>query len=277
MPERRLVIFTDLDGTLLDHFNYSVTPALSTLARLERLSMPVVPNSSKTLVEIAHLNQQLGLCSPFIVENGAAVVIPKGYFSHQPEKTDEVGEYWIRQFSSSRLHWLDVLAEMQGSFNNQFEHFSMMTVARVCELTGLAEADARRAMQRRYTEPVLWLGDDCSKAAFVKQLEQRGAHPLQGGRFIHVAGDSNKGVAMQWLMAEFRKQQPGYRYCSVALGDSHNDVAMLEAADIAVRILSPTHAPPALQRQYQVLTSDKPGPAGWAQCIEQILTQSGLE
>ena len=44
-PDRTLV-FTDLDGTLLDHETYSFEAARTTLERLEELSVPVVFNTA---------------------------------------------------------------------------------------------------------------------------------------------------------------------------------------------------------------------------------------
>lgn len=54
-----LLIFTDLDGTLLDHESYDFTPARPMLARLAAMRAPVVLASSKTAAEIAEWQQGL--------------------------------------------------------------------------------------------------------------------------------------------------------------------------------------------------------------------------
>ena len=43
-----LLVFTDLDGTLLDHHSYSHAAALPGLERLRGLEVPVIPVTSKT-------------------------------------------------------------------------------------------------------------------------------------------------------------------------------------------------------------------------------------
>ena len=71
---KNVLIFSDLDGTLLDHHTYSFAPALSMLQKLRSANIPVIPNTSKTFAELTELTQQIGLDGPFIVENGAAVL-----------------------------------------------------------------------------------------------------------------------------------------------------------------------------------------------------------
>ncbi|WP_416305362.1 HAD-IIB family hydrolase [Neptunicella sp. SCSIO 80796] len=274
MLENRYVIFTDLDGSLLDHDTYSHSAADQTLAKLHQLNIPVIPNTSKTAAELEELHQELALDAPFIVENGAAVFIPKGYFAQQPDNTQPYREYWVKTFSKDRQHWLTLLAKVKNDFKGLFEHFATMTVQRICDTTGLSFQQAELAADRHFSEPVLWQGDGQQRQQFIDALIQLGADPLQGGRFIHVSGECSKGIAMQWLVDEFSRQgDANDQYKSIAIGDSQNDVAMLEMASIAVRILSPVQPLPELNRIQNLFTSTLPGPEGWSECIEIIMQQ----
>ena len=76
MPVTRLV-FSDLDGSLLDHYSYSYEAALPQMEALERAGIPLILVSSKTRAEILILREELANRHPFIVENGAAVFIPQ--------------------------------------------------------------------------------------------------------------------------------------------------------------------------------------------------------
>ena len=80
---RKLVIFTDLDGTLLDRNTYSFEPAQSTLHLIKQKNIPLVLSSSKTRAEIEFYRRRLENDHPFISENGGAVFIPRDYFSFQ--------------------------------------------------------------------------------------------------------------------------------------------------------------------------------------------------
>lgn len=73
----RLLVFSDLDGTLLDANDYDWSPAQPALDRLANAGIPLVLSSSKTAAEMAWLQAAMGLHLPAIVENGAAVVLPK--------------------------------------------------------------------------------------------------------------------------------------------------------------------------------------------------------
>ena len=265
------IIFTDLDGTLLDHHTYSFAAALPTLAKLAENDIPVIANTSKTYAELVELRQQLKLDMPFIVENGAAVYIPEGFYPHQPSDTVAKNGFWVKEFSPPIKHWLELIDSVKDGFEGEFTHFSEMSTEQICTATGLSEQDAKLAATREYCEPVLWTGSEQSKTLFTQAIEELGASPLRGGRFLHVTGDCNKGHALEWMAASYQKHHPEYKCRSIALGDGHNDIAMLEKADLAVRILSPTSPPPPLQRQEGVTTSTGYGPVGWAECIEKIV------
>lgn len=265
------LIFTDLDGTLLDHHTYSFAPALSTLQMLAEQNIPVIPNTSKTFAELIEIRGAIGLTSPFIVENGAAVYIPTTFFKHQPSGTIQKCGFWVKELSYPVEHWLSVIQDLKPSFKGEFSHFSAMSVAQICDATGLSEHDASLAAQREYCEPIFWQGSDDGKKQFIQAIQEMGASPLQGGRFLHVTGECNKGVALTWLMGEFKKQHPDKHCTSIALGDGHNDIAMLEVADHAVRILSPTSEPPPLKRTTNLITSKSYGPTGWAESINTLI------
>ena len=52
-----IVILTDLDGTLLDHHNYSTTAAKETLALIKEHKLPLIFNTSKTQAEVTQLRR----------------------------------------------------------------------------------------------------------------------------------------------------------------------------------------------------------------------------
>ncbi|MFB3136761.1 MAG: HAD hydrolase family protein [Nitrospirales bacterium] len=70
----RLVIFTDLDGSLLDTETYRFDAARAALEELTARQVPLVLCTSKTRAEVEPLRQELGITDPFIVENGGASI-----------------------------------------------------------------------------------------------------------------------------------------------------------------------------------------------------------
>jgi len=265
------LVFTDLDGSLLDHHNYSYRDALPQLRALERLQIPVIPATSKTRSEISQLRDELANEHPFITENGAAVIIPVGYFAERPPATLARDGFWVREFSSPRDHWIDLLDGMKRRFHGEFDYFFQAGTAGIGRMTGLPADKAARANQREYSEPVLWLGSAQRKLEFIDTLQAHGASVQQGGRFLAVSGDCDKGRALVWLREAYLQAMSGGPCHDLAVGDSGNDCAMLEAAETALLVRSPVHDFPALERTTGVIYSRDYGPAGWAEGVARWL------
>lgn len=268
------VVYTDLDGTLLDHDSYSWAPAADMLGSLRARGIPVVPTTSKTRAELLSLRSELGSEDPFIVENGAAVLIPAQYSLPGLQTLPMLDGYRVQSFVAQRAHWLALIDRAYAAVGEVARGFSQMAIDEIVALTGLSPEAATRAAAREYGEPLHWLADGEARADFIAFIQDNGGVVLQGGRFAHVSGASDKGRALQWLHARYADQW-GERPISIAAGDSHNDVAMLEAADRALLVRSPAHAPPMLGRDTHIWRSEAYGPAGWAEGLEHILADIG--
>ncbi|MBA54029.1 MAG: mannosyl-3-phosphoglycerate phosphatase [Pseudomonadales bacterium] len=264
MSERQLLVFTDLDGTLLDHNSYSFQAALPALRRLKEMAIPVILNSSKTRPEMEALKQQLDNHTPFIVENGAAAIIPAGNLGRDSGL--------VVSFSAPLDEVLDALQELrQAGF--QFRSFADMEAAEVAKVTGLPNMAAARAKQRIGTEPLLWLGSDVELEQFTRQLNQRGLQLIKGGRFYHAMGQYDKADAMQYLVKRYQSCYPDREIITIALGDSPNDARMLECADYAVIIKGVNSDKLNITGAGEVLRSEGEGPAGWDECIQSLLNR----
>lgn len=270
-PNMQFLVFTDLDGTLLDHHSYSYRDAQQQLARLALLSIPVIPATSKTRAEIERLREELDNHHPFIVENGAAIFIPEGYFDQQPPGTVSRDGYWIHELSARRDTWLALLAELFAEFPNEFDHFARAGIEGIVRMTNLSPEAAAEANRREYSEPVKWLGTAARREEFIARLGESGASVLQGGRFMAVAGDCDKGRALVWLRELYRQSRPDRACHDLAAGDSANDCAMLEAAGAALAVRSTVHDYPPLRRKDGVYYSKDYGPAGWAEGVARWL------
>lgn len=252
-PDRPWLVFTDLDGTLLDHDTYDWSPAKPALQLLRTLGIPVIPVSSKTSAELEPLCAALELNGSYAAENGSVIVCPG-----QPAQVLGPGYASIR----------DMLVFLRDKFEWRFSGFGDMGVAQVSALTGLSPEQAACAMQRKATEPVLWLDTQENMHQFRTELERQGLKTLQGGRFLHILSKGDKGSALEKIATMIH---PGA--WTIALGDSPNDRDLLLAADCAV-IIKRKHQPHLSipERPDAILTTDT-GPAGWNQAIQQLLDE----
>ncbi|TXR53133.1 HAD-IIB family hydrolase [Reinekea thalattae] len=277
------VVYTDLDGTLLDHDSYSYQAALPALARLVDLDIPVVPVTSKTRAELEPLCTELKLQTPFIVENGAAVFLPKNYAVETEEQQSEAGVelsscgcYWVKAFAPSMPYWLQLIEQLQQLQPNTFVAMHSMSVAEMVELTSLSTVAAERALTREYSDPLHWFGNDEQLQQLSDYCAQQDVQVVKGGRFVHLLKDTDKGMALRWLndyLSEFMQQAD---LESIALGDGENDLSMLRQADIAVQVRSPVHEFPELEKT-ALYRTERFGPEGWAEAITKILNSSAKQ
>ena len=273
-----LLVFTDMDGSLLDHHTYSHASADATLELLKEQNVPVIANTSKTRAELEQLRLELNNSHPFIAENGAAVYLPKNPFHIQPENTVSDGEYWVKSFVKPRSYWQNLIDEIAPNYENDFITFAQAGIEGIVEYTNLPLEKAKLAADREFGEPVKWLGSIEQKQSFFADLGAKGANILHGGRFSHVSGQCDKGKAMNWLKTQYEMQlNDSNELKTVALGDSQNDAAMLDAADFAVIIKSPENSAPVLLSEKEkttnktLLYSSECGPEGWVQGINYVL------
>jgi mannosyl-3-phosphoglycerate phosphatase len=89
------VVFTDIDGTLVDintaQYGMKTNELISIM---KEKNIPLILTSAKTRLEQNKIREDLDLLDPFIVENGGAIVIPKGYF---PDTVLKNIEYPLRE------------------------------------------------------------------------------------------------------------------------------------------------------------------------------------
>ncbi|KTF11630.1 HAD-IIB family hydrolase [Pseudoalteromonas sp. 10-33] len=262
------IIFTDLDGTLLDHTDYNTSNVSELLQQLQSAHIPVVFNTSKTFCEVVEIKNELNIQQPFIVENGAAVFIPQSYFELKPIGCKEVGGYWCYALASPLSSLLNDLDSLDAQYKAHYKLFSELSSEQISELTGLNNAQARRAQTRDYSDPLYWYGSNELLNTFVSDVTALGYDIKIGGRFIHIAKNTDKSAAQQWLVKQFTQhfRKP---LTVIALGDSDNDKQMLEHADIAIIINNPSSKKPVKLSHNKARYSQSPAPQGW---IEEITT-----
>lgn len=261
----RLVIFSDLDGTLLDADTYSFEQALPALDLVRERDIPLVLVSSKTRAELEIWRTRLGTRHPFVSENGGGIFIPGGSFPFSVG-----GETYERyQLIRLGLPYTEVrkrFVALRERLGIKARGFGDMTVNDVAELTGLSLGDAALAKQRDFGEPFMFDGEPQER--FLLEIEKEKLRWTQG-RFFHIMGDHHKGRAAE-LMAGFYRRRYG-AVTTVGIGDSLNDLPFLLAVDRPALVKKKTGKHDERINIPGLVRTQGIGPAGWNEAVMALL------
>lgn len=263
----KIIVFSDLDGTLLNSHDYSFEEARPTLDLLRQRQIPLIFCTSKTRHEVEQIRKKLSIADPFIVENGGGIFFKPITHYTISEPTIEAGEYLMIQLGQNYNALRHFINLCKGKF--KIEGFGDWTVARIAELTGLKHDEAVLAKEREFTEPFLiHKTEDLHKLKSV--AKQAKLKIVQGGRFFHLIGENqDKGKAVEITKGLYGHPAKAPVF-SIGLGDSENDIPMLESVDIPVLIPHPDGSFEKFERPNLVKAIYR-GSKGWNEALKRVL------
>jgi len=272
------VIFTDLDGTLLDHAAYSFAPARDALHVVKEQGIPIILCSSKTRAEIEYWRTRLDNSHPFISENGGAIFIPDSYFTAEQldswaTTTKRKGAYRVIPLGTPYPLLRKAFTDLQKD-GFSIRGFGDMSISEVARVTGLDREQARLATQREYDETFLFTGSKEELNRLHSSISAMGLRYTQG-RFHHLLGDSDKGKAVK-ILEEIMRNKYGVAV-TIALGDSPNDIPMLATVDYPVLVQNYQGIHDPCIDMVGLIRADGVGPAGWSKAVITILRELGRE
>ena len=249
------LIFSDLDGTLLDHENYSFEKALPMLNYIKDHEIPLVLVTSKTKDEVVKLQKKLDLNYPFICENGAGIFIPDG------------NSYEV--IAMGKLY--DEVVEKFEEYSKDFKikGFSQLSVDEVASLTGLDTTKASEAKARYFTEPFI-LNDVFKFNELKKRANEDGLDIVRGGRFYHLITNGQDKAKAILKVKEFYENKYNKDYYTIALGDGQNDLTMLDVVNQGILIKRYDGTFVGFFKDGLIKTKLR-GPEGWNESLQGIL------
>ncbi len=269
-----LMLFTDLDGTLLNTETYRYEVALPVLATLKERQIPVIPVTSKTRAEVETLIQAIGLTDPFVVENGSAIYIPRATCPFELPEGEDVGEYRVLALGVAYVMVRAGLKAISQEIGRPLKGFGDLSPEQVQQLTGLALQDAQEAKMREFSEPFL-TPKNVEPERLQAAVEAMGFRVVVGDRFSHLIGpEAGKGAAVHALVQLYASALPAEaKIVTVGLGNSPNDLDMLANVDRAIVLPGASGPHPQISdRGWQI--APQPAPEGWAIAVNEVLGQT---
>ncbi|MFO7667224.1 MAG: HAD-IIB family hydrolase [Desulfobacterales bacterium] len=261
------ILFTDLDGSLLDHETYSFRESKPALELIRERQIPIIFATSKTRTEVELLQIEMEISEPFIIENGAAIYFPRDYRGF-------IINYGIRQSAYTVIRLGTEYAKIRKfveSFKGRFKirGFGDMSAEEIASMAGLPAEQAIMAKEREFTEPFV-MEDISLLMSLEDTAKERGFKITRGGRFFHLIGEGqDKGRAVE-IATEIFAENINDKITSIGLGDSANDFTMLKCVDIPVLIPHPDGSFEDFEIT-SLLRAGKPGSKGWNQIVIDIL------
>ncbi len=257
-----IIIFTDLDGTLLHRDTFKFDVIKDYIKKLHSKGIKIIPNSSKTEKEILEFNEELGLDLPYISENGSVI---KGMNLINSNFPNEI------ILSRDKDELLKIFeTNVSENLKEKCEYILDMNKKRQVKIFGLTDNKLKNATNRKYSIPLLFKGNKIEKNELVKILKTKSLTFQEGGRIQNLCDNVNKVKAMNKVLKIYRKIQDNTKV--IAVGDNYNDLEMLRNSDVPCLVFNDKFKEDKINID-NLIISNQPSPEGWADVIKKAIVK----
>ena len=258
---KKIIIFTDLDGTLLHRETFEFENIKQYIQNLLSKNISIIPNSSKTKAEILNFCHELKEELPFIAENGAAIYKMNLINSDFPEKII---------LSRDKDEILNVfLKKIPKKFISKCKFVLKLKKDEQLKIFGLSEKQLSYASDREFSVPLIFKGNKVEKNNLFKLASDMGLTMQEGGRVINLSDNISKSFAMKKVKRIFEKTEK-HELKIIGVGDNFNDLDMLKNSDIACLVFNEKFKLDTLNIK-NCLVSKKPAPEGCEEVVKMAL------
>lgn len=248
----RCVVFTAVDGTLLDSETFEPGPNRAIVQRLHAAGVPVVPVTVMTLDEIEPIAADLGIRQAMVIEAGGAIA----------RWVD--GAWQVEACGPPADTLIDVVREIEDRSGADLSVYSVLPHAEAARLSGRSGDMLLRSTRRRFSEPfVIERGE---MADVVNAASAIGFTVRRSPRFFYLCRECDEGEAFTRLREELRCE------VSIGIGGSPLDAEFLSRADIPIIIprRDGEPDPELVARVPNARIAPKPAPHGWAAAVQDV-------
>ena len=256
-----ILIFTDLDGTLLNRNTFNFDSIKTFLDELKNKNIIIIPNSSKTEDEIIEFNNEANFKFPFISENGSIIHNLNFLSDEFPDKIILAKNvYEIQNIFDKNIN---------QDLKSKCKVVSSLTTSEQTQIFGLPENKLKNVFKRTCTIPIKFVGNNEEKLILKNMLLETGLDLKDGGRVLNLGDRINKADAMKKIIIMLQqkfKSKPK----TIAVGDNHNDLEMLKNSDIPCLVKNDKFINKDLQIK-NLIISKQTAPEGWVEVVKLAL------
>ena len=264
--KKKIVIFTDLDETLLKDNKYYYNILNNFIKKLLRYGCIIIPVTSKTYLEVIDILKQIKFKLPFSVENGAAYYLPvkntKDYTYKKIINPYAVNKITIRQILNKKI------------FKNHLQNIKFIENLNLLDqkkITKLNIKQLKNFNSRQYTIPVLLSGDNDFKRKFESSLLKYNLKIIFGGKLNNISGLHSKLNSLNFFTNQYKKKLKTKKLITISLGDNQNDIEILNYSNYSGIIKNETYKDIYLKKKRNVFRSFTTAPYGWVEVLKKII------
>ena len=255
-----VIIFTDLDGTLLHRDTFKFDEIKDYIKSLVSKGIILIPNTSKTQVEIEDFNRKLDLNLPFISENGSAIY-----------GLDTINKNFPNNIVLSREKEITLKVfqkEIPENLKSKCKLITKMEKKTQKEVFGLSDKNLRNVLKRSYSTPILFKGNNEQKKNLFKIVKNVGLSLHEGGRVINICDNVSKLKAMNRVIKIIKKTENEIK--TIGVGDNFNDLDMLRNSNIACLVFNDQFLMEPININ-NCIVSKQSAPLGWEEVVKMAL------
>tara|TARA_B100000242_G_scaffold293824_1_gene273234 strand:- start:7338 stop:8195 length:858 start_codon:yes stop_codon:yes gene_type:complete len=272
LKEITVLIFTDIDGTFINNDTFNEGGNIEIAEMLNNHRHILIYNSSKTFHEIISMQNRFKTSFPFICETGGGIYY-KNIFDNDSVRSREGYSIMYESMKIDKFEEI-IKKEIRNNFKNDVDLFDDLCIDDRSRLSGLSGTDLDLASKRDFSILVRWKSDESRYTQFESVLENYGLNIIKGGRFCHICSSQDKGKSVMYFLDQIKSSRKYDRIITVGIGDSTNDIEMLNNVDYACVVKSKNNSN-LLKKidSNNIVSSINHAPEGWAECIHNVFSK----
>jgi len=255
-----IFIFTDLDASLIQRDTFRFDEIKGYIKSLISKGIYIIPNTSKTEIEINEFNKELGLNLPYISENGSSInglnLINKNFPNQINLSRDKDDIFKI--FKKIVPENLKVKCRLIFKMEKKVQS----------EIFGLSGKKLKDALNRNYSIPFIFSGNLDQRRQLNEIVNKGGLTLHEGGRVINICDNVSKVKSMNKIIKMVKKTEDNVKI--IGVGDNYNDLDMLKNSDIACLVFNDQFTMEPININ-NCIVSKNPAPIGWQEVVKMAL------
>ncbi len=255
-----IFIFTDLDASLIQRDTFKFDEIKDYIKSLISKGIYIIPNTSKTEIEINEFNKELGLILPYISENGSSInglnLINKNFPNQINLSRDKDDIFKI--FKKIVPENLKVKCRLIFKMEKKVQS----------EIFGLSGKKLKDALNRNYSIPFIFSGNLDQRRQLNEIVNKGGLTLHEGGRVINICDNVSKVKSMNKIIKMVKKTEDNVKI--IGVGDNYNDLDMLKNSDIACLVFNDQFTMEPININ-NCIVSKNPAPIGWQEVVKMAL------